>query len=100
MSTEICTTVHYCNPRMANLLCNRGRWIDFGLSGLVGYLQYADQTFRRAQVRDRWPAVIRMRLHSKIRSEIGTWPNGSLYDKTAGWRFQSYTAAKQCWQGF
>lgn len=27
-------------------------------------------------------------MHSKIRPEIGTWPNGSLYDKTAGWRFQ------------
>lgn len=29
-----------------------------------------------------------IRLHSKIQSEIGTWPNGSLYDKTAGWRFR------------
>lgn len=27
-------------------------------------------------------------MHSKIRPEIGTWPNGSLYDKTAGWRSQ------------
>lgn len=88
MGTEICTTVPYCNPRMANLLCNRGRWIDSGLSGLVGYPQDADQTARHAKVRDRCSAVIRIKLHSKIRSEIGTWPNGSLYDKTAGWRFQ------------
>lgn len=49
MSTEICTTVHYCSPWMANRICDHGRWIDLGLSGLIGYLQDAGQTARHVK---------------------------------------------------
>lgn len=63
MSTEICATVHYCGARLTSRLYDPGRWIDFGLSGPVGYLQDVHQMARRAQVRDRSSGLNRARLH-------------------------------------
>lgn len=97
MSTEICTTVHYCNPWMANRLCDHCRWMDFGLSGLIGYLQDADQTARH--VKSVTDILHQIALKCAIRNRY-LGPTALCMTRMQGGVFESYTAAKQCWQGF